>query len=73
MADDRGSAQRKEVEYQARDDFNQSINACYEAVRERVKNGGPAWEPKAPKLRRMIYLRRRAITSEHLRAFTSKP
>lgn len=34
------------TDYQPRDDFNKSINDCYEAVRERVKEGGPSWEPK---------------------------
>lgn len=31
--------------YNARDDFERSINTCYEAVRERVKAGGPPWTP----------------------------
>jgi N6-adenosine-specific RNA methylase IME4 len=31
------------ADYDAADDFAKSIDACYEAVRERVKNGGPGW------------------------------
>jgi N6-adenosine-specific RNA methylase IME4 len=33
-------------DYDAADDFARSIDACYEAVRERVKNGGPGWPPQ---------------------------
>lgn len=33
-------------DYKPRNDFAKSIDACYEAVRERVKEGGPSWEPK---------------------------
>jgi N6-adenosine-specific RNA methylase IME4 len=32
--------------YDAADDFGKSIDACYEAVRERKAAGGPGWEPK---------------------------
>jgi N6-adenosine-specific RNA methylase IME4 len=32
--------------YDARDDFAKSIDGAYEAVRERVANGGPTWMPK---------------------------
>jgi hypothetical protein len=35
-------------EYDAADDFEQSINSCYAAVRERVKNGGPGWPRGEP-------------------------
>jgi hypothetical protein len=31
------------VDYDAADDFEKSINACYGAVRERMANGGPGW------------------------------
>lgn len=30
-------------DYDAADDFGKSIDACYEAVRDRVKAGGPSW------------------------------
>jgi hypothetical protein len=33
-------------DYDAAKDFGGSIDDCYEAVRERVKEGGPSWEPK---------------------------
>jgi site-specific DNA-methyltransferase (adenine-specific)/modification methylase len=33
-------------DYQPRDDLAKSIDACYEAVRERQAAGGPGWEPK---------------------------
>jgi len=32
--------------YSPRDDFNKGVNACYEAIRERVANGGEPWHPK---------------------------
>lgn len=32
--------------FSPRDDFNKSTNECYRAIKERVANGGPAWEPK---------------------------
>jgi hypothetical protein len=32
--------------YDAADDFEKSLNVAYEAVRERVANGGPPWTPK---------------------------
>jgi hypothetical protein len=32
--------------YDAVDDFAKSIEVAYEAVRERVANGGPPWSPK---------------------------
>lgn len=32
--------------YDPHDDFDRSINACYQAIRERVAAGGPAWEAK---------------------------
>jgi hypothetical protein len=31
--------------YNAERDFSESINVCYEAVRERVDAGGPTWTP----------------------------
>ena len=31
--------------YDAADDFAKSINVAYEAVRERIANGGPSWIP----------------------------
>jgi site-specific DNA-methyltransferase (adenine-specific) len=34
------------LDYDAAKDFGGSIDACYEAVRERVKEGGPSWKPK---------------------------
>ncbi len=34
------------IDYNATDDFAQSINAAYDAVRERVRNGGKPWNPK---------------------------
>jgi hypothetical protein len=37
-----------EPEYDAADDFSRSINACYAAMRERVKNRGPGWPGGAP-------------------------
>ena len=36
----------KREQYKPHDDFSKSIDACYEAVRERVKAGGPSWKPK---------------------------
>jgi DNA modification methylase len=33
-------------DYQPRDDFAKSIDACYEAVRDRQAAGGKGWEPK---------------------------
>jgi hypothetical protein len=36
-----------EPPYDADDDFTESINVAYEAVRERVANGGPPWTPKS--------------------------
>jgi N6-adenosine-specific RNA methylase IME4 len=33
-------------DYDAADDFAQSIEECYRAIRERKANGGPGWEPK---------------------------
>lgn len=30
-------------EYRARDDLAASINACYEAIRERMADGGKGW------------------------------
>jgi hypothetical protein len=35
-----------EPPYDAEDDFEESINFAYRAVRERVANGGPPWTPK---------------------------
>jgi N6-adenosine-specific RNA methylase IME4 len=35
-------------EYDAKDDMMKSIEACYEAVRERVAAGGPEWDPDKP-------------------------
>jgi hypothetical protein len=32
--------------YDAADDFARSIEIAYEAVRRRVANGGPPWNPK---------------------------
>jgi hypothetical protein len=32
--------------YDAEDDFEKSIEVAYEAVRERVANGGPTWTPR---------------------------
>jgi N6-adenosine-specific RNA methylase IME4 len=32
--------------YDAEDDFAKSIDVAYDAVRERVANGGPTWTPK---------------------------
>ena len=32
--------------YDAADDFEASINACYAAIRERVAAGGGGWAPK---------------------------
>jgi hypothetical protein len=32
--------------YDADDDFEKSIAVAYEAVRERVADGGPPWTPK---------------------------
>lgn len=32
-------------EYNASKDFARSIDACYEAIRERQANGGPGWTP----------------------------
>jgi DNA modification methylase len=33
------------IDYNPRDDFNKSVTACYDAIKERVANGGPGWEP----------------------------
>lgn len=33
------------LDYDAAKDFGGSIDACYEAVRERVAEGGPSWKP----------------------------
>jgi hypothetical protein len=33
--------------YNADDDFAKSINVAYQAVRERVANGGPPWTPES--------------------------
>jgi DNA modification methylase len=38
--------QLKLDDYQPHDDFAKSIDACYEAVRERQAAGGKGWEPK---------------------------
>jgi len=38
--------ERLDPDYDADLDFERSINACYEAIRERVANGGLGWEPK---------------------------
>jgi hypothetical protein len=35
-----------EPPYDPNDDFAKSIDVAYEAVRERVANGGPPWIPK---------------------------
>jgi DNA modification methylase len=35
------------LDYDAAKDFGGSIDACYEAVRERVAEGGPSWKPKS--------------------------
>jgi hypothetical protein len=40
--------------YQPRDDFNKSILACYEAIRNRVAAGGPGWKPKEVQLQRPL-------------------
>lgn len=34
-------------DYNATDDFGKSIEACYEAVRERVAEGGPGWPERS--------------------------
>jgi hypothetical protein len=36
-----------EPPYDADEDFAKSIDVAYEAVRERVANGGPPWTPKS--------------------------
>ena len=36
----------KVADYDAVDDFVESINVTYQAVRECVANGGPPWKPK---------------------------
>ena len=33
-------------EYNATEDFAESLNEAYQAIRERVAAGGPGWEPK---------------------------
>jgi hypothetical protein len=33
-------------DYDSNDDISKSFEACYAAIRERVKNGGPTWRPK---------------------------
>lgn len=35
----------KPDDYNPRDDLNKSVNECYRAIKERVANGGPGWEP----------------------------
>jgi hypothetical protein len=35
-----------EPPYDPDDDFEKSLSVAYEAVRERVANGGPPWTPK---------------------------
>ncbi len=37
----------RELDYNPRDDFNKSISECYRVIKERVANGGPAWNPNA--------------------------
>ena len=37
-------AVQQEFKYNGRDDFTKSIEVAYEAVRDRVANGGPGWE-----------------------------
>jgi len=32
--------------YDAADDFNRSIDACYAAIRDRVAAGGEGWKPR---------------------------
>lgn len=32
--------------FNPRDDFNKSVQASYEAIKERVAKGGPGWEPR---------------------------
>jgi hypothetical protein len=39
------AAAERELPYDGARDFEQSINACYRAVRERVAAGGKGWEP----------------------------
>jgi hypothetical protein len=39
-------------QYDAQDDFSQSIDACYGAIRERVAAGGPSWHGPGQNLRR---------------------
>jgi hypothetical protein len=36
-----------QVTYSPRDDFNKSVNECYRVIKERMANGGPAWNPNA--------------------------
>jgi site-specific DNA-methyltransferase (adenine-specific) len=33
------------TDYNPRDDLNKSVNAAYDAIKERVANGGPDWKP----------------------------
>lgn len=37
----------KPDDFKPRDDFAKSIEAAYGAIKERVANGGPGWDPKA--------------------------
>lgn len=34
------------LEYDSDDDVRKSFEAAYEAIRERMRNGGPGWVPK---------------------------
>jgi hypothetical protein len=35
-------------EYDADDDMRKSIEVCYQAIRDRVKAGGPSYSPPEP-------------------------